>query len=98
MRSPPGPDRPEHLAAVGRHAWLTANGFALRYLPVYATLIFSGLGEVSALVALDHRHATKFEHAWVNASVRGLTVITVAGVMIAVSRQTAREAISARTR
>jgi hypothetical protein len=71
-----------------RRYWRTllANrGHDLFSLPIQLMLLAASIGEVSAVIALDQRHATPREHWWVLVSVIGLPVVTVMSALFAAS-------------
>jgi hypothetical protein len=49
--------------------------------PVALALAFGLVGEIPAILALDHRHATATEHAWTLVSVIGLAALAALSVI-----------------
>lgn len=54
-------------------------------LPVTLFFVFFLGGEISAVLAIDHRHATAAEHSWVMAALIVLPILTVVSTVAATS-------------
>jgi hypothetical protein len=70
----------------GSRLWLVLRGHQLLSIPVDLTLVLGSVGEVCAVIALDHRYATGAQHGWVFASAVILPFIAAASAMMSVSR------------
>lgn len=67
-----------------------AVGGVLRFhdlliLPVTAALILFVMGEISAVHALNHHHASGTEHWWVEVALVGLPILAAASVIASIS-------------
>src|SRR5208282_1109858 len=65
----------------------------LLLLPVTAALVLFVAGEISAVHALDHRHASASEHGWVEAALVVLPVLVVISVVASISFRWTRIAL-----
>lgn len=61
------------------------HAYEVLYLPVMAAMVFGVWGEVSAVRALDHEHATSGQHWWVLTSMVGFPVFAGVSALAAVS-------------
>jgi hypothetical protein len=67
--------------ATGRKLWAVFRRYDLVVLPATLAFVFFLGGQISAALAIDHRHATSTEHAWVMWSLIGLPILTVLSVI-----------------
>jgi hypothetical protein len=61
------------------------HAYDVLYLPVTAAMVFGVWGEVSAVRALDHEHATSGQHWWVLTSMVGFPIFAGVSAAFAVS-------------
>jgi hypothetical protein len=65
----------------GRSLWAVFRRYDIVVLPAALAFVFFVWGEISAVYALDHRHATATEHTGVMWSLIGLPILTVLSVV-----------------
>jgi Asp-tRNA(Asn)/Glu-tRNA(Gln) amidotransferase A subunit family amidase len=65
----------------GTKLWAVLRRYDLVVLPATLAFVFFLWGEIGAVSALDHRHATAAEHTGVTWSLIGLPVLTVLSVI-----------------
>ncbi len=65
--------------------WGALRMYDLLIFPAILSFVALGGGEISAVLAIDHRHATRVEHAFVIGSLLVLPIITVIATVASIS-------------
>jgi hypothetical protein len=71
---------------------IQADGYVVYHLPVTLFLLLFLGGEINAVLAIDQRHASAFQHGWVIASLIGLPVLIVFAMAIGATLEAHRAA------